>query len=186
MNMDPSFHASGPVRRKSATGRVLGRLFVTCLFLTLLSAGALVGYVAAQANRVTPGWVPASVSAAFGRVLGTTPPSPADRAELKGYEFQLVTPEVKQGDGIVTVRLVSTADGKPVPDAVIFASRLDMAPDGMATMTSSLDRMPAPAPGLYAFKADLIMEGNWRLSLAAKVQGETGTAQTRLTFKAVE
>ena len=30
------------------------------------------------------------------------------------------------------------------------------------------------------------MEGNWRLSLAAKVQGEVGTVQARLIFKAVE
>ena len=186
MDMDRPFQLPEPPRRKSATGRALGRLIKTCLFLTLLGAAAIAGYLAARTNWVPPGWVPAPVSAVFEDVLGGISPSLDGRAELKGYEFQLVASEVKQDEGIVTVRLVSRADDKPVPEAVIFASRLDMAPDGMASMTSSLDRMPAPGPGLYAFKADLTMAGNWRLSLAAKVQGETGTAQARLTFKAVE
>jgi subtilisin-like proprotein convertase family protein len=61
-----------------------------------------------------------------------------------------------------------------------------MAPDGMLTMTSTLEPLPSTEAGLYQFKADLTMEGNWRLSLAAKVQGETGTLQSRLIFKAVE
>ena len=53
-------------------------------------------------------------------------------AEIKNYEFQLVKPTVQAGaDRIVTVRLVDKTTGKAVPDAVIFATRLDMAPDGM-------------------------------------------------------
>ncbi|HKD77789.1 MAG TPA: FixH family protein, partial [Ktedonobacterales bacterium] len=56
-------------------------------------------------------------------------------ADIKDYEFQLVEPTVQAGaDKIVTVRLINTKTGKPVPDAVIFASRLDMAPDGMQEM----------------------------------------------------
>jgi len=49
-----------------------------------------------------------------------------------------------------------------------------------------LEALPSTEPGIYPFRADLSMEGNWRLSLAAKVQGETGTVQARLIFKAVE
>ena len=56
------------------------------------------------------------------------------RADIKDYEFQLVDKTAKKGDAIISVRLVHKPDGKPVPDAVIFATRLDMAPDGMQEM----------------------------------------------------
>ncbi|MFN3672446.1 MAG: FixH family protein, partial [Bosea sp. (in: a-proteobacteria)] len=74
--------------------------------------------------------------------------------------------------------------GKPVPDAVIFASRIDMEPDGMATMASKLEPVPATEPGSYSFRTNLTMEGGWRLSLGAKVQGEDGTVESRLVLKA--
>ena len=106
-------------------------------------------------------------------------------ADIKDYEFQLTQKELKQGDGvIVTVRLIDRRSGKAVPDAVIFASRIDMEPDGMATMAAKLEPLPSPEPGSYAFRTNLIMEGGWRLSLAAKVQGEEGTVESRLVLKA--
>ena len=106
-------------------------------------------------------------------------------ADIKDYEFQLTQTELKHGDGVVvTVRLIDRRTGKPVPDAVIFASRIDMEPDGMATMAAKLEPLPSPEPGSYAFRTNLIMEGGWRLSLAAKVQGEDGTVESRLVLKA--
>ena len=106
-------------------------------------------------------------------------------ADIKDYEFQLAQTELKHGDGVVvTVRLIDRRTGKPVPDAVIFASRIDMEPDGMATMAAKLEPLPSPEPGSYAFRTNLIMEGGWRLSLAAKVQGEEGTVESRLVLKA--
>ena len=53
------------------------------------------------------------------------------RADIKDYEFQLVDQTIKKGDAIIAVRLIHKPDGKPVPDAVIFATRLDMTPDGV-------------------------------------------------------
>lgn len=106
-------------------------------------------------------------------------------ADIKDYEFQLTQKELKQGDGVVvTVRLVDRRTGKPVPDAVIFASRIDMEPDGMATMASKLEPLPSPEAGSYSFRTNLTMEGGWRLSLGAKVQGEDGTLESRLVLKA--
>lgn len=106
-------------------------------------------------------------------------------ADIKDYEFQLTRNELKRGDGVVvTVRLVDKRTGKAVPDAVIFASRIDMEPDGMATMASKLEPIPATEPGSYSFRTNLTMEGGWRLSLAAKVQGEDGTLEGRLVLKA--
>jgi hypothetical protein len=106
------------------------------------------------------------------------------RADIKDYEFQLVDKTVKKGDAVIAVRLVHKPDGKPVPDAVIFAKRLDMAPDGMETMKTTIEPMPSTVPGIYKFKAEVTMEGGWQLSLAAKVQGETGTVENKLVIKA--
>ncbi len=101
-------------------------------------------------------------------------------ADIKNYEFQLVEANVKVGETIVSVRLVHIPDGKPVPDAVIFATRADMAPDGMETMTTSIEAMPSTEPGVYPFKVNLTMPGVWRLSLGAKVHGESETLKSRL------
>lgn len=106
------------------------------------------------------------------------------RADIKDYEFQLVDNTVKKGDAIIAVRLIHKPDGKPVSDAVIFAKRLDMAPDGMEAMKTTIEAAPSTEPGIYRFKAAVTMEGGWQLSLGAKVQGETGTVESKLVLKA--
>jgi hypothetical protein len=107
------------------------------------------------------------------------------QADIKDYEFRLVEPTVAVGkDKVVTVQLVNRTNGKPVPDAVIFATRLDMAPDGMAEMATKVAREPGGEPGGYRFKATFAMEGRWLLSLGAKVQGETGTVEGKLVITA--
>jgi len=108
------------------------------------------------------------------------------RADIKDYEFRLVEPTITAGkDKIVTVRLVNKTTGKPVPGAVIFATRLDMAPEGMPEMATKIALEPGAAePGSYRFKATFGMEGKWLLSLGAKVQGETGTVESKLVITA--
>lgn len=107
------------------------------------------------------------------------------RAEIKDYEFQLVDQTVKAGpDKTVTVRLVNKTTGKPVPDAIIIATRLDMAPDGMKEMATKVVPVPGGEPGMYRFKATFGMEGRWQLSLGAKVQGEAGTVENKLVITA--
>jgi hypothetical protein len=107
------------------------------------------------------------------------------RADINDYEFQLVEKDVQKGDAVLSVRLVHKPDGKPVPDAVIFATRLDMAPDSMAEMQTSIAPMPGAEPGIYRFKVLLTMAGGWRLSLAAKIQGEAGALQNQLILRAL-
>jgi hypothetical protein len=105
-------------------------------------------------------------------------------AGVQDYEFQLVQSEVKKGDRtIIAVRLVNKGSGKTVPDAVIAAKRIDMAPDGMADMAGRIEQLPSTEPGVYRFKANLSMRGSWQLSLAAKVQGENGTVESKLVLK---
>ena len=106
-------------------------------------------------------------------------------ADIKNYEFKLVEPTVAAGpDQTIAVKLVDKTTGKPVPDAVIFATRLDMAPDGMQEMATKIVPVPGAEPGTYRFKATFGMAGRWQLSLGAKVQGETGTIESKLVIQA--
>jgi YtkA-like len=107
------------------------------------------------------------------------------RADIKDYKFELVDQTVQAGpDKVITVKLMNTKTGKPVPDAVIFATRLDMAPDGMQEMATRIAPMPGGEPGTYKFKATFGMAGRWQLSLGAKVQGETGSVENKLVITA--
>jgi hypothetical protein len=117
-------------------------------------------------------------------VLAMTGSVSIARADIKDYEFQLIDQTVKKGDAIISVRLTHKPDGKPVPDAVIFATRLDMTPDGMQEMATKITPMPSTEPGVYRFKAAVTMQGRWQLSLGAKVQGETGTVENKLVITA--
>lgn len=111
--------------------------------------------------------------------------STAALADIKDYKFDLIDQTVQEGpDKVIAVRLINTKTGKPVPDAVIFATRLDMAPDGMQEMATKIVPVPAAEPGTYKFKATFGMAGRWQLSLGAKVQGETGTVESKLVITA--
>lgn len=101
------------------------------------------------------------------------------------YRFELVSTGHKVGSGaVIELLLTDLRTGQPVTDAVIYATRMDMAPDGMATMTSPVTAMPTEAPGRYPFTADLTMAGGWRFSVAAKVQGEPETVTAELDLRA--
>jgi len=126
----------------------------------------------------------AAVAALIG--LAHVSASPQAWAGIGDYEFQLVQGEIKQGDAtVIAVRLIDKRSGKPVPNAVIFAQRLDMSPDGMEMMTAPIEPLASTEPGVYRFMANLMMSGGWRLSLGAKVQGETDTLENKLEFQAV-
>src|SRR5436305_13881413 len=84
----------------------------------------------------------------------------AVKADIKDYKFELVDQSVQMGpDRVITVRLMNTKTGKAVPDAVIFATRLDMAPDGMQEMVTKIAPVPGAEPGSYKFKATFSMAG---------------------------
>ena len=117
-------------------------------------------------------------------VAAVLPMASAAFAGANDYAFEPVKAEVKQGDAVVAVRLVHKPSGKPVADAVLVQTRIDMAPEGMPTMASPLSVLPSPAPGVYAFKTDLNMAGRWLLSIAAKVQGEPETVVGKIVFTA--
>jgi hypothetical protein len=105
-------------------------------------------------------------------------------AGANDYAFEPVKADVKSGnEATVAVRLVHKPSGKPVTDAAITQTRLDMAPDGMATMTTAHVPLPSSEPGVYAFKASLTMAGRWLLTISAMVQGETEPVVGKIIFK---
>jgi hypothetical protein len=103
------------------------------------------------------------------------------------YAFESIAPEWKKGDDVVVaVRLTHKPSGKPVADAVIVRTRVDMGPDNMADMVSPVAAVPSKEPGVYAFKTDLPMAGRYLLSVSAKVQGEPETVIGKVILKAVK
>jgi YtkA-like len=97
-------------------------------------------------------------------------------AGAQDYRFEAAGPPVKSSKATtVKVRLMHVPDGKPVPGAVIFQTRFDMGPDGMASMTAPAKLMRSNDPSVYQVELEPQMAGNWALSLSAKVQGETET-----------
>jgi hypothetical protein len=124
---------------------------------------------------------PARCAAALGAALLAAMPAYAD---IQNYEFRITDNTLTKGDAIIEVQLVNKTTGVLVPGAIIFAKRLDMAPDGMAEMDTKIEELPGSQPGMHRFAAYLSMTGQWQLSLAAKVQGETGTLENKLLIKA--
>ena len=111
-------------------------------------------------------------------------PAPAF-AGAGDYAFEPVKVEVKNGPGSeLAVRLVHKPTGKPVKDAIVFRTRLDMSPDAMEAMTAKHEALPSSEAGVYRFRAHLTMEGGWAFKLMAKVQGEPETVTGTVVFKA--
>ena len=100
------------------------------------------------------------------------------------YAFEPVKTDIKSSNvATVAVRLVHKPSGKPVANATVVQTRLDMAPDGMADMATAIAPLPSPEPGVYAFKAPLTMAGRWLLTISAKVQGESDPVVGKIIFK---
>ncbi|WP_054007730.1 FixH family protein [Cypionkella psychrotolerans] len=105
----------------------------------------------------------------------------AAQAAPEDYAFKVVGSELHPGEGVtISVSLTDLRTNTPVADAVIFTTRLDMAPEGMEGMTAPVEAVASDVAGQYQFKADLAMAGNWRFQIAAKVQGEVETVQGEL------
>ena len=113
---------------------------------------------------------------------------PALRAEALDYSFELleITYPVVGGASVLTMRLTDLRDQQPVAEAVIFATRLDMEPEGMVMMTSPVTLLPIEKLGEYRFSAEFSMKGRWQISVAAKIQGEVETVSARMIVEVQE
>ena len=115
--------------------------------------------------------------------LGTSIGLPSQvLAAAKDYRFEVVGAPAKSGKvTLIKVRLLHLPDGKPMAGAIIIQTKLDMGPEGMASMTAHAKATSAPEPGVYQISAEPEMAGNWALHLSAKVQGEAETVTGTLT-----
>ena len=119
----------------------------------------------------------AHLTAALFGMTGLTGASAAAAASSQieataAYKLELLTPKVAPGRAHLVVRFVDGA-GKPVPGAVVTATRLDMSPAGMGSMTAPVTAAKATKPGLYAFDTTLGMPGRWALTVTAKAPRQT-------------
>ena len=101
------------------------------------------------------------------------------------YRFELTqTQPAGPGKTTLTIRLVHLPDNKPVAGAVLFETKTNMAPSGMADMSGKVTALPGDQPGLYRFQVETGMAGKWQLVLDAKVQGEAGTVRGAIQYEA--
>jgi hypothetical protein len=101
------------------------------------------------------------------------------------YRFELLQAQpAGPGKTTVTIRLIHVPDSKPVAGAVLFESKTDMGPGGMAEMTGKVSPLPPDQPGIYRFEIETGMAGKWALNLGAKVQGEAGTVRGNVVYEA--
>ena len=104
-------------------------------------------------------------------------------ADPKDYRFEAVQPHVQASpNAVIAVRLIHIPDNKPVPGAVVFGAKMEMPMAGMAPMGTKVKAASSSAAGEYPFESDLSMDGQWVLSLSAKVQGESGTVTGSVPF----
>ena len=74
-------------------------------------------------------------------------------AGANDYVFEPMKAEVRKGDDVVvSVRLKHKATGKPVTDAVIVQTRIDMSPDQWARWPRRSLRCPATSPAFIRSK----------------------------------
>ena len=114
-----------------------------------------------------------------------TASSGAVHAAAQDYAFEAVKSDVRSGAGSEWAGGVfHNPEGNPVGGAVVLPPRLDMSPDSMEEMTSEVAAESSTEPGVYKFRGDLTMDGNWALKLQAKVQGEPETIVGTVVFTA--
>jgi len=132
-----------------------------------------------QKNRIAASVAVLALLASAG--LAISPPSHG-LAAAKDYRFEVVSSPVKSGKAtIIKIRLIHLPDEKPVAGAIITQTKLDMGPEGMASMTIPAKATAAAEAGLYQIEAQPEMAGNWGLTISAKVQGERETVSGTIT-----
>lgn len=101
--------------------------------------------------------------------------------------FEAVKAEVPVGKNVrIELRLVGVNPAPAASDIVVEASRIDMGPDGMATMAAPLKPVSVTSPGVLAWQTELVMAGRWAFSIKARVKGRNEPVTSIVIFTAVE
>lgn len=124
-------------------------------------------------------WLVAIMLAASAAFTGAAYAAAAD------YRFEVVGQPARAGNqATITLRLTHIPTGRAITDAVIFQTRLEMPMQGMAPMSGRLSAAQPDGQGNYRLTAEMTMDGEWRLSLSARVQGESEVVRATLPIRA--
>lgn len=105
-------------------------------------------------------------------------------AAAADYRFEVVGQPIKTGtQATVTVRLVRVQTNQPVANAVIYQQRLEMQMQGMAPMSGVVGQAQPDGQGNYRLAVQTRMEGDWTLTLAARIQGESEVVRATLRVR---
>jgi len=103
------------------------------------------------------------------------------------YVFELIENEVPVGNRIeFSVRIIHKATGEPITDAMIFADRIDMTPDGKPDRSTHLAALSSDDPGIYRYRANLVEAGNWQLTLMTMIPGAQSMVEGIMILKAID
>lgn len=101
--------------------------------------------------------------------------------------FEAVRAEIPAGDKVrIELKLIGIDPLPSTTDIVVDKHRLDMGPDGMAAMAARLTSVPATAPAILAYEADIAMAGRWAFSITARIKGQKAPVTSTVVFTAVE
>jgi hypothetical protein len=104
----------------------------------------------------------------------------------ENYLFELLENEVPVGNRIeFSVRIINKTTGELVTDAMIFADRIDMTPDGNPDRSTQLAALNSDTPGIYRYRANLVVSGNWQLTLMTMIPGEPMMVEGKMVLKAI-
>jgi hypothetical protein len=151
------------------------RRFVLAAVSFVAAIAASSSYVAAATAQLEP------AGSWLNRVEAPHRPVMAAAAD---YRFELVGQPIQTGaQATVTVRLVRIQTNQPVANAVIYQQRLEMPMQGMAPMSGVVGPAQADGQGNYRFAVQTGMGGDWTLTLAARIQGETEVVRATLRVR---
>ncbi len=103
------------------------------------------------------------------------------------YIFELIENEVSVGNRIeFSVRIIHKETSEPVTDAMIFADRIDMTPDGKPDRSTELAALSSDTPGIYRYRANLVESGNWQLTLMTMIPGAPTMIEGKMILKAID
>ena len=160
-------------------------IYAVALHTTML--GVVPSVIGAQSAQFDPFSVichGADAASSSDRTHGQ-PDFPQACEHCNDYVFEPAKTEIKSSNAAtIAVRLLHKSNERPVTDAVIVQTRIVMAHDGGAEMSTAFVPLANPEPGVYAFMAPLTMAGSWFLSISAKVPGGgPETVVGKITFR---
>jgi hypothetical protein len=103
------------------------------------------------------------------------------------YRFDALSAPVERGVGVtVQVQAVNVRTGQLVPGIEFRDPRIDRSPDGISGATFPAFFVPGMEYGIYKFRTDFPVAGQWSLTFQARISGEPSPLNASVVFKIVD